>query len=523
MERPLKRPLSLSPEPENESEDDSSHVGLQAARAQNDLRLKSIFEGIFEKYGRDFTDVGDEIDLQTGDILVNNGHLHTIDEEDNAATIEDWLLEPDTSAECMKEESSRHHHTQRTDDSDSDQHAGRGAVSRLSQMLFVPKKSRQTTDDRTSTTSEAEDDDMSSVDSLLDTALCVQGTHARELGTGETVTEKANSLAAEESNQSTVEHNGRLDEAVDPIWRVPEISPKWTAPTMLNKSIPRPIVTPTRIQSPPGAGSLWALPSQSRRNTDVVKRRKQKDSPKKRKNDPPKPVARDWSFADTPDGSESDDPLQDHEPSPTPKGAVYIREKRRDPFVESRTKNTCNYCNISFTEGGYVSHLQAALSDPADNGHDLIHLKKELEMITQRSGRSIDSPTPGLNPEDTNHESTPIGTKRARTIIAPDEARLIIRMKVTQGMKWKDILDHFPQKKLFQLHYWFGRHWNERHVNPPRSSKPWSKAELARLARIKDQSDLTWPGIRAELPRRSQAEVEFKLLQLWAGGDGGST
>jgi hypothetical protein len=522
MERPLKRRLSLSPEPESESEDDSSHVDLQAARAQNDLRLKSIFEGIFKKYGRDFTDVGDEIDIQTGDILVNNGHLHTIDEEDNAATLEDWLLEPDPSAECTEEENSTHHHTQRTDNSDSDQHSGHGSVSRLSEMLLEPKKSRQTTDDKASTTSEAEDDDTSSVDSLLDTALCVQGTHARELGTGETVTEKANSRAAEESNQSKVEHNERLDEAVDPIWRVPEISPKWTTPTMLNKSIPRPIVTTIRTQSPPGAGALWALPSQSRRNTDVVKRSKQKDSPKKRKNNPPKPVACDWSFADTPDGSESDDPLQNYEPSPTPKSAVYIREKRRDPFVASRTKNTCNYCKRSFTEGGYVSHLQAVLSDPVDNGHDLIHLKKELEMITQRSGRPIDSTTPGLKSEDAAHESSPTGTRR-RTVIAPDEARLIIRMKVTQGMKWKDILDHFPQKKLFQLHDWFGRHWNERHANPPQSSKPWSKAELGKLARIKDQSDLTWPGIRAELPGRSQAEVEFKLLQFWAGGDGEST
>jgi hypothetical protein len=96
-------------------------------------------------------------------------------------------------------------------------------------------------------------------------------------------------------------------------------------------------------------------------------------------------------------------------------------------------------------------------------------------------------------------------------------------MKVTQGMKWKDILDHFPQKKLFQLHDWFSRHWNERHANPPQSSKPWSKAEIGKLARIKDQSDLTWPGIRAELPGRSQAEVEFKLLQFWAGADGEST
>ena len=48
---------------------------LQESRARNDLRLKSTFEAIFRKYEQDFTGVGDEIDLQTGQIVVNNGHI----------------------------------------------------------------------------------------------------------------------------------------------------------------------------------------------------------------------------------------------------------------------------------------------------------------------------------------------------------------------------------------------------------------------------------------------------------------
>jgi len=48
---------------------------LEQRRARLDYKLKNTFEAIFEKYGRDFEGVGDEIDLATGDILVNNGHL----------------------------------------------------------------------------------------------------------------------------------------------------------------------------------------------------------------------------------------------------------------------------------------------------------------------------------------------------------------------------------------------------------------------------------------------------------------
>ncbi len=48
---------------------------VQEARTRNDLKLKSTFEAIFRKYEHDFTGVGDEIDLETGEIVVDNGHL----------------------------------------------------------------------------------------------------------------------------------------------------------------------------------------------------------------------------------------------------------------------------------------------------------------------------------------------------------------------------------------------------------------------------------------------------------------
>ena len=54
---------------------------LRKKRAQNDKRLKSIFESIFEKYEKNFDGIGDEIDLQTGNIVVDNGHLSGMSHE----------------------------------------------------------------------------------------------------------------------------------------------------------------------------------------------------------------------------------------------------------------------------------------------------------------------------------------------------------------------------------------------------------------------------------------------------------
>ncbi|KAF5871853.1 putative myb-like dna-binding domain protein [Botrytis fragariae] len=59
---------------------------LQQKRARLDYKLKSTFESIFEKYGKDFDGVGDEIDLLTGEILVDNGHLKEMQDERDAGS-----------------------------------------------------------------------------------------------------------------------------------------------------------------------------------------------------------------------------------------------------------------------------------------------------------------------------------------------------------------------------------------------------------------------------------------------------
>lgn len=51
---------------------------IDKVRQKNDLRLRGRFEAIFDKYNRDFTDVADVIDLETGRVVVDNGHLSGI-------------------------------------------------------------------------------------------------------------------------------------------------------------------------------------------------------------------------------------------------------------------------------------------------------------------------------------------------------------------------------------------------------------------------------------------------------------
>jgi Centromere protein Scm3/Myb-like DNA-binding domain len=47
----------------------------------NNQRLRNAFEDIIQKYAKDFTQLGDEIDLDTGEIVIDNGHIERMRNE----------------------------------------------------------------------------------------------------------------------------------------------------------------------------------------------------------------------------------------------------------------------------------------------------------------------------------------------------------------------------------------------------------------------------------------------------------
>ncbi|EPE24233.1 Homeo [Glarea lozoyensis ATCC 20868] len=58
-----------------------AELDFEQKKARISYKLKSTFESIFEKYGRNFEGIGDEIDMATGEIVVNNGHLMEMQNE----------------------------------------------------------------------------------------------------------------------------------------------------------------------------------------------------------------------------------------------------------------------------------------------------------------------------------------------------------------------------------------------------------------------------------------------------------
>ncbi|KAI1426794.1 hypothetical protein F5Y12DRAFT_258710 [Xylaria sp. FL1777] len=101
MEPPLKR-LRLDPSPygdeDEENQDELSMTPAQfdatqdpiyqldKGRAKAATRLKSTFEDIFEKYGKDFDGDDDVINFYTDEIEVDNGHVQSLENRKDGAT-----------------------------------------------------------------------------------------------------------------------------------------------------------------------------------------------------------------------------------------------------------------------------------------------------------------------------------------------------------------------------------------------------------------------------------------------------
>lgn len=532
MEPPTKRPrLSIapdqsqdpypypspSPDPtaadEKENENEHDQVDIHAARAQNDQRLKTIFESIFEKYSRDFTEVGDEIDLQTGEVIVDNGHLLGMEGEDDTGD-----AGPELGAEGGHDVE---------DEQDGDDDGGSGTETGTEQggnydhgiwsfsgsqtELGVQRDHNAwewqgDADDADGDDNENDydddDDDRSSVDSLLDTAMSVDDPTAKE-----PVDEASHRLRRIENAKNDTR------EPVESIWRVPEITPKFSfstpqPPPSNNK--PTIDYNPPRSVSPPGARSLWAVPQPGRprkTNTDIPKEKKPKkdvDVKPKTKTSPKKTTAPstskpkqfsspakkgDWSFAIHSQGSdsESDDPLQeDYQPSPTPKNPLNIRGKRIGSVTPCRKQ---------------ISTI---------HGHATDSKSQTPKPIAPTPKHLNDSPN--NTPKQTS--STP---SKTRQIMTPDDVKLIVTMRYIQKKQWKQIHAHFPSRQMNHLRDWNKRHWSRRRANPPQLPRPWSSEERDKLSALKDRSGLSWNDIQKEFPGRSHAEIEFELLRLWVG------
>ncbi|KAJ5291004.1 hypothetical protein N7478_000255 [Penicillium angulare] len=500
MERPLKRPrLSLTPDPleQNEAEGKQGEEeileewDLQAARTQNDMRLKSIFEGIFSKYGKDFTDIGDEIDLQTGNIVVDNGHLSGMRKEDDAGeTADAWFHEAALS------------------EGDTDQENGTHEGQETIMKRDIPEYSL----------GPATEDEAAK--SPLNNALVDYGPDLQK------DVEKP-VVKSQPASDPFYKDTG----PADPVWQAPELPAIFSTPTAetRRKGVSPKLPNITREASPPGSGSLWSLPRVRRPRTEgKAKATPSKRRPRAKRKYHSSPMLHDWSFAATPDGDESDDPLQEFEPSPSPsllkrKGSAKVKHGRsilppactdsplsRQPFFDTQP--------LKDQSAPEAEAHPAETQEPTAEREETRHLEFEDDsnLSNLHENDSYATPNTPLIIESSPSEKSPVKSPRGLT---PDEAKLIVCMRHLQKKKWQEIHDHIPTRTRASIYQWNTHHWADCRECPPPLSAPWSQAESEILEQLKDGTDLSWLDFQKEFPDRTKAEIEFELLRLWVGDE----
>ncbi|KAJ5766231.1 uncharacterized protein N7511_003847 [Penicillium nucicola] len=475
IDRPTKRPR-LSYTPDN-SEEVPEEFDLPAARARNDSRLKSLFEGIFAKYSQDFTDVGDEIDLQSGKLVVDNGHLSRMQGETDTGAHSPWAQGGDESDDA-------------SDAQGAEEHEDQYAVSHSGDLL----------DDQHETA----------------TKFTVNETTADSDFVFTYKASKAPGLSPmAKSEKATLNTTPKPQ---DSIWQVPDLPQTYATPTTgpggrkVNIAL-TPQIGSARSPSPPGSGSIWAIAKRGRPRTEgKPKATPSQRQPRGKRKCHSSPLTSDWSFARIPDGDESDDPLQEKDwASPSPLKMRNIRGKR----VQVSDKQGDNLsprpvCTTSKPDRTYET-------DGAEQHHD----GQSPQETTQKEG-TLNDILPDkdtiLNPAQAVSVHSAQDTPSKRRHIAPDEAKLIVSMMHKDGKKVNDVVQCLPDCPNRTILNWYYYHWTCRLANPPHLSGPWSQGELAALGRLSNQSGLSWAEIRDEFRNRSLNEIEFHLLRLSVDG-----
>jgi hypothetical protein len=483
IDRPAKRPrLSYTPD---DSEDVPEEFDLPAARAQNDSRLKSLFEGIFAKYSQDFTDVGDEIDLQSGKLVVDNGHLLGMQSERDTGDQFSWLQAGDESDDAPDGD----------EGAEGDEEGHEYAVSHGDDLL----------------------------NDQHETSIINSGIEETNAASSDFVFTYKASGASGLSPMAKSEKAAQLNTAPkphDPIWQVPDLPQTYATPTTgpggrkVNIAF-SPQIGSARSRSPPGSGSIWAIAKRGRPRTEgKPKATPSQRQPRGKRKYHSSPLTSDWSFAKIPDGDESDDPLQEEDwASPSPSKMRNIRGKR----VQVPDKRGGG----SSTRPEHAPSKQPDRINETDDGerHDghgqspQTNIPKEgsLDTILQNDD-SILKPTQAASVHSVQD------TPSKRRVITPDEAKLIVSMMHKEGKKVNDVVRRLPNCANRTILNWYYYHWTCRLENPPHLSGPWSQGELAALGRLSSQSGLSWAQIRDEFHNRSLNEIEFHMLRLSVDG-----
>jgi hypothetical protein len=442
---PLRKRQRLSPDATND-------VDLQIARARNDQKLKSLFEGIFEKYGKDFSEIGDEIDLGTGEIVVNKGHVQRMEHEDDTGEL--------TGGES-EDEGTSHNEQNGTEAWDTSFQKARKAL-------------------------------LNSVNKNLEAAT--------EVPPDETPVSRPSDPKWQAPDIDANFWTPPKKELPKEVHQTPRIERPKSPPSAASVWAVRTPGRPRGSTAKKGSTSKKESVSASKKTPTARAKPKRKS-----------PLKLDWSFARVQDdNSDSDDPLQDDSlPSSIRSNKVRGRKSvsvtpKALNVISNNVLDTTPKRQGQSSEAKNIRHAEK-LKEPVSDTPEALSSSPAITDDTPTHRRylvNFDSPST-IKPDEI------ILTPDEVKVIVKSKC------ESATGLCMENIVENLPGRTLDDLLNWADHHSLLFLSHGSVTTAGWSTDDLEKLDEFADESGIWWRDIQISFPQRSRKEIENQMIRIW--------
>lgn len=406
-------------------------------RRRNDERLKDSIQSIYRRFGQDLSDIGDEIDLITGRIIVNNGHIARMQDERDLGTYDGLFGDaPDDDASDAS-----------PDDDNVDD-------------LYLGKHATDSSDTYSSSDDDA--DDMFDASAVLDQLSCPEERHQTFLDPA--------LAASKRDHEDDMDLGSAHDKSRGIMQLVPHPSrdasgqheslttPDIEAIAALSRRISHNIASYLARQASKQRRAWQIAPLLESIRLPPAKVMLGLDLNMSRHMSPSNSI---WSFPD-----------QD---------SYYQKPAKRRRLLESNEQPQSNDQEVVTQDLTWTNDVQEAAQEA-------------FRSLAYGVGHVAQTNTKSMQPTDDMSDSEQDGTRtvrfrRPRRKFTMEEDRTIKVMREVHGMRWTDILAKLPGRSLRSVHSRYKREL--KHL--PNAKNTYVKREVVEIT--SDDEANPWPAI----------------------------
>ncbi len=511
-------PTRLGYNPQLGGEAHNYDAQLDQDRRQQKRRLKSRFEEIFEKYGKDFEGVGDEIDLESGVIVVDNGHLRKMQHEADAG--DENTAAGDGDGDCLDprlregaDVTGGENELSLTDsDNDAeDEEDDEGSVSGDNSM------------DEASTRDEVPANILD-MPSLRESVLDLQSKQRRGGGIDQNAIEALGMSIAKQltdlMSQGNRPSSKRKKDQTKDVWAYPDIPQ------------PPPEKRQRRDISPL---PVWPGPSPGRKSLWAPQR-----APKRQKRKQVEEVPAD------PDAQAEDGlPIKPEDANIVPEQSLGQETLRRcynctsaNSVVWRRGPDglMCNACGMYYYRYGLLRPVgpveDSEDSASEDSEHETV-AELEVEVEAEAEVESNDAESQYSANTSRRRDELP---KKGSPVLHEEDV-LILRLKEIDRLSWERIAKHLPARTAYAVQCRYSKKLHNRPVEaratlanqgyeyhyddnglivftPAEPPQGFTDEEDELLLRLREEDGVDWDQVALQFPTRTQKALQLRFNQL---------